>query len=348
MSLKKIAIHVLTAFPPSNPNRDETGQPKTAVVGGKTRQRISSQCIKRAWRLSEPFQLLEAQFSTRTRGLGGEVMAKMKAAGMGDKEAKERASKIAEQFGKVDKKRAPDHAEMVVLGHEEWSAALELANKLATDGRDPTAEELAALPRETVSLDCALFGRMRAANPSLNVDGAVAVSHPLTTNQGTIEADFWTSVDDLKQREDSVDQGSGGMGDVEFGSGIYYTYAEVSLPALLKNLRDDKGLANKAIVALIKAISTTVPGGHLSSFGNSVRAGYLRVECGDTSGNLFCPAYEVPVTGLLPSIKALRAAADREAAAYGLERTVYEVSVPEGVGTLPEVLSSIAAELERA
>lgn len=49
----KIGIHMLTAYPPSNPNRDETGQPKTAIVGGVNRQRISSQAIKRAWRLSD-------------------------------------------------------------------------------------------------------------------------------------------------------------------------------------------------------------------------------------------------------------------------------------------------------
>lgn len=38
-----IQLHLLTAYPPSNLNRDDLGRPKTAVVGGESRLRISSQ-----------------------------------------------------------------------------------------------------------------------------------------------------------------------------------------------------------------------------------------------------------------------------------------------------------------
>ena len=37
----KIGIHMLTPYAPSNPNRDELGSPKTAVVGGALRQRLN-------------------------------------------------------------------------------------------------------------------------------------------------------------------------------------------------------------------------------------------------------------------------------------------------------------------
>ena len=43
-----VDIHVLQTLPPSNPNRDDTGAPKTAIFGGVRRMRISSQAIKRA------------------------------------------------------------------------------------------------------------------------------------------------------------------------------------------------------------------------------------------------------------------------------------------------------------
>ena len=43
-----LQIHTLRSFGPSNPNRDDTGSPKTAIYGGRLRQRISSQCLKRA------------------------------------------------------------------------------------------------------------------------------------------------------------------------------------------------------------------------------------------------------------------------------------------------------------
>ena len=47
-----LQIHSLRSFGPSNPNRDDSGSPKTAIYGGRLRQRISSQCIKRAIRLT--------------------------------------------------------------------------------------------------------------------------------------------------------------------------------------------------------------------------------------------------------------------------------------------------------
>ena len=40
-------IHLLVSYPPSNLNRDDTGRPKTAIVGDANRLRISSQSLKR-------------------------------------------------------------------------------------------------------------------------------------------------------------------------------------------------------------------------------------------------------------------------------------------------------------
>ena len=340
-----IGIHILTAYPPSNPNRDETGQPKSAIVGGKTRQRISSQCIKRTWRLSEPVRALDTPLSLRTRGLGSEVAKVLQQHGTDEKVARERAARIAEVFGKVEKKRAPDHAEMVVYGNEEWAAAMQLAEKLAKEKRDPSESELKALPQSTTSLDCALFGRMRAAQPGLNVDAAVSVSHSLTVNQANIDSDFWTSVDDLKERDDDADQGSGGMGDVEFGSGVYYTFLHVDVDQLRNNLNGNADLARKAAIALIRAATTTSPKGHRTTFGHHARAGYLRVECGEPSGNLFCAAYETPATGMRAAIEELRKAAERESRAFGLRQVVAEMSVPDGQGTLDEVLKVVEREM---
>ena len=43
----KIEAHLIQNFAPSNLNRDDTGQPKSATFGGFRRARISSQCSKR-------------------------------------------------------------------------------------------------------------------------------------------------------------------------------------------------------------------------------------------------------------------------------------------------------------
>ncbi len=45
-----VDIHCLQQVPPSNINRDDTGSPKTAYVGGALRARVSSQSWKRAMR----------------------------------------------------------------------------------------------------------------------------------------------------------------------------------------------------------------------------------------------------------------------------------------------------------
>lgn len=50
-----VQVHLLTSYPPANLNRDDLGRPKTAMMGGEPRLRISSQSLKRAWRSSSAF-----------------------------------------------------------------------------------------------------------------------------------------------------------------------------------------------------------------------------------------------------------------------------------------------------
>lgn len=65
-----VQLHLLTNYPPSNLNRDDTGRPKTALVGDATRLRISSQSQKRAWRTSDEFHLaLGSSASDSTTGV---------------------------------------------------------------------------------------------------------------------------------------------------------------------------------------------------------------------------------------------------------------------------------------
>lgn len=50
-----IEIHMMKSFPPTNLNRDVSGAPKTCYYGGVQRGRISSQCLKHAWRENSAF-----------------------------------------------------------------------------------------------------------------------------------------------------------------------------------------------------------------------------------------------------------------------------------------------------
>jgi CRISPR system Cascade subunit CasC len=52
-----VQLHLITSYPPANLNRDDLGRPKTAVMGGEMRLRISSQSLKRAWRTSDLFKV---------------------------------------------------------------------------------------------------------------------------------------------------------------------------------------------------------------------------------------------------------------------------------------------------
>ena len=62
-----VDLHVLQTVPPSCVNRDDTGSPKTAVYGGTTRARVSSQAWKRAVRLMFEDILPAEQVGKRTK-----------------------------------------------------------------------------------------------------------------------------------------------------------------------------------------------------------------------------------------------------------------------------------------
>lgn len=69
-----IQLHLLTSYPPANLNRDDLGRPKTAIMGGAQRLRISSQSLKRAWRTSDTVeQALSGRLGIRTKRLGAYV-----------------------------------------------------------------------------------------------------------------------------------------------------------------------------------------------------------------------------------------------------------------------------------
>ncbi|HRM75945.1 MAG TPA: type I-E CRISPR-associated protein Cas7/Cse4/CasC, partial [Paracoccus sp. (in: a-proteobacteria)] len=98
-----LQLHLLTAYPPSNPNRDDQGRPKQALVGGAPRLRLSSQSVKRALRLSEPFrQGLAGHMGQRTKFIAKDVLDHLIAGGMEPAQARIRAEEIAKVFGKIE------------------------------------------------------------------------------------------------------------------------------------------------------------------------------------------------------------------------------------------------------
>ena len=98
-----VQLHVLTFHAPSNLNRDDTGRPKTAFMGGAERLRIASQSLKRAVRTSKVFKTtLEGRLGERTQRFGEEIEAHLRGKGAAPEKANAIAREIAQVFGKVE------------------------------------------------------------------------------------------------------------------------------------------------------------------------------------------------------------------------------------------------------
>ena len=93
-----VDVHVLQTVPPSCINRDDTGSPKTAVYGGVTRARVSSQAWKRAVRLMFRDLFAEEQVGLRTKRATELVAAQLKALGQ-EKDWEKQAVKALEMAG---------------------------------------------------------------------------------------------------------------------------------------------------------------------------------------------------------------------------------------------------------
>src|SRR3954463_8437926 len=97
--IRFVQLHLLTFYPPANLNRDDTGRPKTAIVGGAERLRVSSQSIKRAVRTSDVFRTrLDGHVGQRTQRFGQEILDYLMARGMAENNAIRHARAIADVF----------------------------------------------------------------------------------------------------------------------------------------------------------------------------------------------------------------------------------------------------------
>lgn len=323
-----VQLHVLTAYPPSNPNRDDLGRPKTALFGGVPRMRISSQAIKRAIRTSPLFRdSLDGAIGERTQRLGEKIVDYLKGKGVEAARTLEIARQIAGAFGKM-KGEKDDHParieQLAFISPEEKAFAFELADRLAAGEELPRDKELAkiALRHADGAADIAMFGRMLADNPDFNRDAAVQIAHAITANKVEVENDYYTAVDDLKKP--SEDAGAGFIGEAGFAAGVFYLYICIDRALLVENLAGDDELAARAVAALVKAAATASPSGKRNSFANHVRAEYILAERGDGQPRTLANAFVNPVGAgdqLAASIARLTGQRDAFARVYGKDWT---------------------------
>jgi CRISPR system Cascade subunit CasC len=300
-----VELHIIQNFAPSCLNRDDTNSPKDTVFGGYRRARISSQCIKRSIRQHPEFRSrLQDSLGTRSKRLVEELAAVVEKKGKDKQEAEDIVRYVLEASKfKMDGEKS---SVLLFLGQDEvgrvaddiisnWeplkSAALSAGQKEARKGDSEkkgekkgkkkksnipaeVQEALARLADGTKAADIALFGRMVAEETSMNIDGAIQVAHAISTNEVTMEMDFYTAVDDLNPAEET---GAGMMGIVEFNSSCFYRYTLVDFDSLVKNLQGDHQLAERTLEALLRAAVLAIPTGKQNSMAAQNPPLYIRV-----------------------------------------------------------------------
>lgn len=266
--MKLIELHILQSFPVSCLNRDDVGSPKSAVFGGVPRARISSQCLKRASRVlaHENHSGFEG---IRSRHLLKPFIEALEAAGIEAETAAKQANELCSLFSKADTKHPEQVTTAVYLSPSEIK---QIAQAIA-DGQDSKKAIKNAI--RTDAADIALFGRMIANDPNLNVEGASMFSHALSTHKTSNEVDFFSAVDDRKG--DAEDAGAGMIGSLEFNSATYYRYIAINLdllaaPSHLGGLSPNE--RKDILRAFIQAALTAVPNARK----NSMNAGTLPHE----------------------------------------------------------------------
>ena len=354
-----LQFHLLTTYPPSNPNRDDQGRPKQATLGGAPRLRLSSQSLKRALRESPAFQQgLEGHLGTRTKRLGVELQAELAESGVAEGRAREVAIAVANLFSKLEppkrgETQQPVATTLAFVSPDEWGFARDLARKMLDGDALPDGKALKKLVFRHAdgAVDIAMFGRMLADDPDFNREAAVQVGHAITTHRALAEEDWYSAVDDLNKREDGL--GAGHLGEHGFGSGVYYLYACANVDLLIENLAGDRALAAKALEALARALATATPRGKQNSHAHHPRAHLIRVERGhqqprDLTGAFFKPIRDADLEGA--SVASLRKLADDLDRAYGPGCDAWlEMRVGED-GTLDEIarFAGNAAEVRDA
>ncbi|MBE0434286.1 MAG: type I-E CRISPR-associated protein Cas7/Cse4/CasC [Methylomicrobium sp.] len=363
-----LQLHLLTAYPPANLNRDDQGSPKTAKMGGYDRLRVSSQCLKRTWRTSDHFQqALNGHIGTRTKEMGVKLYHYLTSKGVDHDNALEWSKPIAGVFGKLkqlskkekdDLKKLTEEArkkkeledveieQLAFFDSEEEQSIFALADKLIERGTAPEDGELKFLRQKVSDVDIALFGRMLASSPAFNIEAACQVAHAISVHPVVIEDDYFTAVDDLNDGLEDV--GAAHIGETRFAAGLFYSYLCINRELLIENLGGDEALANQAIRALTEAAVKVAPEGKQNSFATRAYASFVLAEKGDQQPRSLSVAYLKPIMDresndfVADSIQALIKQKDSFDHVYGeCADNRYELNVPEVKGSLSELLDFV-------
>ncbi len=305
-----LQIHTLHSYTAALLNRDDSGLAKRLPYGGVSRTRISSQCLKRHWRMadSDPHSLhaIEgAEIAWRSRELVTELVIgplagrypddviaalepEFQKAVYGEKADKGKKSRQTLLFGAPEIAWLQEQAEHLAANAPDAEAAKKTVAEWAKTFRAniKVLRDATSLPG---GLTSALFGRMVTSDPAANIDAPIHVAHAFTVHGEEAEGDYFTAVDDLKKDDD--DSGADTIQETELTSGLYYGYVVIDLPGLIANCGKDRELAAQVVHNLLHLIAEVSPGAKLGSTAPYGRADLLLVEAGDRQPRSLAGAY---------------------------------------------------------
>lgn len=308
-----VQIHTLVSYPAVLLNRDDAGMAKRLPYGGTSRIRVSSQCLKRHWRVADDEWALKAvgaPMALRSREVVEREILPALNGQASDLIAAVKTSLVKKLFG--DKGVEVRNRQALLLGRPEINYLTQLAREAAAAGTAKEAEALIearigkgdgrknlAAMREVAGnlaagLEAALFGRMVTSDPEANTDAAIHVAHAFTVHAEESESDYFTVVDDLR-RLDEGEAGTAGIFETELTSGLFYGYVVVDVPTLVDNLGGDSALAGRVVEHLLHLIATVSPGAKKGGTAPYAYADLMLVEMGNRQPRSLAGAFRTPV-----------------------------------------------------
>ncbi|AQH01823.1 type I-E CRISPR-associated protein Cas7/Cse4/CasC [Burkholderia sp. KK1] len=349
-----IQIHTLQSYPAALLNRDDAGLAKRLPMGDTIRTRISSQCLKRHWRVADDHHSLaslDVPMAIRSRITLKLIRDELIRQNVPEALAQAAAEALRHE-GLLDKagkdlkgKEALETGQAVLLGKAEIDYLVARCAALSRDYKDEIALKAAIktfLKEEKSNiealkhgsgLESALFGRMVTSDVLASRDAAVYVAHAFTVHEAQVENDYFTVVDDLLR--ETGERGSAGIFDTELASGLYYGYVVVDVPQLVANLEgigvrecfdapaERRALAGEVVHNLLHLIATVSPGAKRGSTAPFGHASLMLVETGDWQPRTLAGAFETALSmepGTNVRKKAIDTLADelqKHDAAYG-------------------------------
>ncbi len=316
-----IQIHSLHGYSAALLNRDDSGLAKRLPYGGAMRTRISSQCLKRHWRMADGAFALHgipgAGESVRSRELvtlrlrrplEGKVAddildaveGPFQVAVYGEKGAKGKSSRQPLLFGEPELRFLAEKFAAIATAATDAKSAAKAAEEF---GKDKAFKETMKAMRAQIALPggltAALFGRMVTSDTEANIDAPIHVAHAFTTHAEESESDYFAVVDDLAVDETGADH----IGTTELTSGLFYGYVVVDVPGLVSNLtgcaradwrQADRAMAGEVLARLLHLIAEVSPGAKLGSTAPYGYAATMLVEAGDRQPRSLAEAFRRP------------------------------------------------------